>query len=149
MQTHKRHELLVILVIIAVAVLVFWQTSHFSEASDGQLTPGTFPRLASGAMVVCAIIKIVLLFALPDGSTTFNTLTWSRETLFKPVGAAVLMIAYVYLFGKIHFAVLTSAFILAVFFVFGVRPWYRLVIGATIATTFLYLLFARLLAIAV
>ena len=149
MQTRKRHELFVNLVIIAVAALVFWQTSEFSGASDGQLTPGTFPRLAAGAMVVCAIIKVILLFALPDGSRSFKTLAWNRETLIKPVGAAVLMIAYVFLFGKMPFAALTGAFILSVFFVFGVRPWHRLVIGAMIATTFLYVLFARLLAIAI
>ena len=149
MQTSKRHDLLVILVIIAVAAIVFWQTSHFSEASDGKLTPGTFPRLAAGAMIVCAIVKVTLLLALRGDSTTLNTLNWSRDALLKPVGAAVLMIAYVFLFGQIPFAVLTGAFILAVFFVFGVRPWYRLVVGAMIATTFLYLLFARVLAIAV
>lgn len=60
-----------------------------------------------------------------------------------------LTVTYVALFGKIQFAVLTGAFVLAVFTVFGVRPLHRLLIGAAAVSTFLYFLFVQLLKIVV
>lgn len=149
MQTQTLQELVVLLVIMAVAALVFWQTGQFSEASSGQISPGTFPRLVAGAMAVCAVVKIVLLLTRTGQACSKTLPAWNRETLLKPVGASVLMIVYVFLFGKVPFFPLTAAFVLAIFLVFGVRPWRRLLIGALIATVFMYVLFTRLLSIAV
>ncbi len=149
MQTQTLQELFVLLVIMAIAAVVFWQTGEFSEASSGQISPGTFPRLAAGAMAVCAVIKAVVLLSRWGQGCGIALTVWNRETLLKPVGASLLMSAYVFLFGKIPFLPLTAGFVLAVFLVFGVRPWRRLLLGALIATTFMYVLFARLLSIAI
>lgn len=149
MRTRTLQELFVLLVIIAVAVLVFWQTEQFSTASGGQISPGTFPRMIAGTMAFLALVKALVLMlqanrgSLPDGPM------WNRQTLIKPAGATVLMILYVFLFGKLPFLPLTAAFVVLAFLVFGVRPWNRLLIGATVATVFLYVLFSRLLVIAV
>ena len=142
-------EMVTLLFVLTVACIVFWETREFGAVSAGQTSPGGFPRLAAGTMGLLAVIRAALLLSGATETSQASENAWGWISISRPLGAAVLLAVYVALFGKVHFAILTGAFVLSIFFVFGVRPLLRLLIGAALSSAFLYVLFVYLLKIAV
>jgi len=149
MKSAIRHELVTLLFIFAVTILVFWQTGGNGTFSNGQISPGSFPRLAAGAMGLFAVLRALFLMtgAVSLAAEEAPTFNWALTK--RPIAVVVLMGAYVWLFSVLPFFVLTFIFLLAVFFVFGIRPWVYLVFQALLITTVLYVLFTKLLQVAV
>lgn len=148
MKAGLQQEFLVLLIILAAASLVFWETRHYGEFTGGQISPGAFPRLAAGMMGVFAVLRGSLLIAGMARLRVEEHLPFSRDILARPVAVAAAMSAYVFLFGTIPFFPLTLLFLVVVFFIFGVRPWPRLLWRAGLVSAVLYVLFSQILHIA-
>lgn len=149
MTKQSQQELVTLLLIGAFAALIFWETREFGGGSNGQISPGGFPRLAAGTMMVIAMLRAVLLFTKVAQPSHPGGGRWAWATLKRPFGAAVLMIIYTAAFQAVPFAPLTVVFVFSAFLIFGVRPWKRLLVGTAISSTFLYLLFVQLLNVGV
>lgn len=149
MKTEVRHEIATLLLIFAATGLVFWETSHDAILSNGQISSGAFPRLAAGAMGVFAMLRALLLLTGAAGLRLEERLSISWENSKRPIAVAAAMSVYVLLFGVVPFFLLTLVFLVVVFFIFGIRPWKNLAVQALLISTFLFVLFAKLLQIAV
>jgi len=149
MKAQSQQEVVTLMIIVAFAALIFWETREFGGATNGQISPGAFPRLAAGTMGMIAVIRAVLLLTRVAQPSHSGVGQWAWATLKRPFGAAVLMTIYTAAFESVPFAPLTVAFVFSAFLIFGVRPWKRLLIGTAIASSFLYLLFVQLLNVGV
>ena len=147
MRREAMHEVGVMLVLIAFALVIFHQTRTLTDAPPGQLAPATFPRLAAGALAAMAVLKLVLTFTRP--SAIDGDYDWHWRSVYKPLIAIGLMLAYYWSFKAVPFDALNAAFLGVLFVLFGMRPLAWALGGAACATLLLHLLFVRLLQIPV
>ena len=147
MRRQAMHDICVMLVLIGFAFVIFYQTRALTDAPPGQLAPATFPRLAAGALAAMAALKLVLGILRP--STIDGDHDWHWRSVYKPLVAIGLMLAYYWSFKTVPFDALNAVFLGALFVLFGVRPLVWALGGAALATLLLHLLFVRLLQIPV
>src|SRR5690606_30790221 len=102
-------------------------------------------RLAAGALAVLAIIKLLLTFRPSAAADDGNDYDWSWISVRKPAIATGLMLGYLLLFRVVPFPLITAIFVTALFWTFGVRPLWRLLVGSAVATATLYGLFVFLM----
>ncbi|MEX2381965.1 MAG: tripartite tricarboxylate transporter TctB family protein [Opitutales bacterium] len=137
-------ELLVTAVLLGAAGVVFFETRDIA-VSPGQVAPGTFPRLAAGALAALALLHSIVVVrrgAYDDVDSNWN---WSH--IRKPLAAGALMVAYYLLFRSIPFSLLNFGFLFLVLLSFGVKPIWKVVLSAVVATVLFELLFVHLLKI--
>lgn len=140
-------EAVVLLALLGVAGLVFFETIDTGTYGRGQTAPGTFPRMAAALIAVLALTRLVTM--LRGKFRAEGNYDWSWSTIRRVVAATVLMVLFYLLFRVVPFAVLVPAFIFLIFLAFDVRPMKRLLIGGAISSATLYVLFVYLIRIPV
>ena len=137
---HRRPgELVFALLIVVFSVAAFWQSYGISGFS-GKTTPGVFPMIASGVMVISGVVILISatrLSAPPVGSSGFlaEVLTLRHMVMIG------LVLAYVILMPLIGFVASSAVFLFCAFqFLWRKNP--VLMLALTAATlAIIYLIF--------
>lgn len=148
MRTATLHETTIMFALIGGAAVVFIETAPLTEAQPGQIAPALFPRLAAGAVAAMAMLRIGAL-VLGHHRVEDADVDWSWSAIGKPLLSAVLIIGYYLAFDHVPFIALTALFLVLTFWVYGVRPWYKNLLNAAVATGFFWILFLHFLRIPV
>lgn len=134
-------ELIFALLIVVFSVAAFWQ-SYGISGFVGKTTPGVFPMIASGVMVISSLVILISatrLLAPPDGSPGFlaEVLTLRHMVMIG------LVLAYVLLMPLIGFVASSAVFLFCAFqFLWRKSPLLMLALtGAILAI--IYVIFRK------
>ena len=137
---HRRPgELVFALLIVVFSVAAFWQSYGISGFS-GKTTPGVFPMIASGVMMISSVVILISatrLSAPPEGSPGFL----AEVLTLRHVVMIGLVLAYVMLMPLIGFVASSAVFLFCAFqFLWRKNP--VLMLALTAATlAIIYLIF--------
>jgi hypothetical protein len=92
-RTRKPGETVFVVLLLALAILLFWQAYRISGFS-ALSSPGAFPLIATGAMVMAASVTLARTLALP--AATLPPGSFRREVLPNVVG---IFAGIVFLYG--------------------------------------------------
>jgi putative tricarboxylic transport membrane protein len=136
-------ELVFALVLLVFAVTAFWQAYDISGL-NGLSTPGVFPMLATGAMVLASVINLLSQIKAPPSSNQHGSAAHRFLREYLPVRHLVvigLLLAYVLTMPFLGFVVGSGAFLLAVIqYLWRKNPFFTLAIAA-LTLALIYLVF--------
>ena len=131
---HRRPgELAFALLIVVFSVAAFWQSYGISGFS-GKTTPGVFPMIASGLMVISSVVILISAMRIPgppDGSPGFL----AEILTLRHIVVISLVLAYVLMMPLIGFVASSAVFLFCAFqFLWRKHPLLMLALtGATLA----------------
>lgn len=133
------------ILLIILAILLWWQSESYPVLDEGYPGPNLFPRIIA---IGLGLIGMVLLFSnfkkKPDHA--FSDLDLRSAGVLRPLLAVILVIAFPYLSPLIGFPSTLLIVTILMGFVFQLK-WWKAVVTGVITVGFVYLIFSQLLGV--
>lgn len=132
------------IVITAIGAVILVLIPSQVEKMPGmatQMSPSFFPTVAAVLLTILGIVMICQSFVRSGDQKALNI---SRHAVLRVILAAILLIAYTYLFPHLGFVV-TSAVFFAIFaYMFGLRNFLKITISMVLVPVAVWLFFEML-----
>jgi len=141
MKERSRHpgELGFAILLLLLAAIALWQAYEIS-GFDKLSSPGVFPMLASGVMLVCAVSIVREVAAKRASSVHLMSSVLPRRLLLM----AALLFVYVLLMPRLGFLLASGLFLFTSISGLWQRPWWQALGITLISMLAVHLLFRRL-----
>lgn len=135
-------EILIGVVIIAISLAAIINAESFPKPLTSEV-PGSafFPTVIAIALIIACLALIYKGFREKNIYFSFNK---DKKGYIIMAVTIALTALYILLFGKMHFIILTSAYIGILALLFGIK-WQKALLSAVASATVVYLVFNRLL----
>jgi len=133
---------------MAVLAILFYALGNFTQSvNPDDPGPGFYPRTLSVLLFIVALVQIVLSWrkkreSRNKGETVAGTAGFSYRVF---IGTLLFSVLYGFVFNKASYLVTTTAFLLAMMLLGGVRKWHVLLGVAIIYSVATYYLFGHVL----